>query len=184
MKGVIFTELLDLVEDRFGYDAVDSMIGAANLENDGAFTSIGTYDHRELLKMVVALSMQLDVEVPVLVKAFGKHLFKSFSSKYADKIAGMTSAFDLISNVDGFIHVEVRKIYPDAQLPEFTYERPDGDTLVVKYRSQRPFADVCEGLIEQCVEHFKENITIVRENKNDDGTAANFILHHHRRETK
>lgn len=176
MKGVIFTELINLVEDQFGYEVVDKMITDAELKNDGAFTAIGTYDHNDLLKMVVSLSSQLDVEVPVLVKTFGKHLFKTFSKQHSEKIAGMDSAFDLIKKVEGFIHVEVRKIYPDAQLPTFEYENINEDHLIVKYRSQRPFADVCEGLIEQCIEHFSEKIAINRNDIEPDGTATDFTL--------
>ena len=176
MKGVIFTELLELVEDQFGYEVVDKMISEAALENGGAFTSIGTYDHGDLLKMVVSLSNQLGVEVPVLVKTFGKHLFKTFSKKHASKIAGMNSAFELIEKVESFIHVEVRKIYPDAQLPTFEYEYLDEDTLIVKYRSERPFADVCEGLMEQCIEHFGEEISISRTDIEPAGTATDFML--------
>ena len=77
MKGIVFTELLELVEEKFGYETVDQIISAANLENDGAFTAIGTYDHNDLLKMVVALSQQVGVPVPVLVNTFGKHLFNT-----------------------------------------------------------------------------------------------------------
>ena len=176
MKGIIFTELIGLVEEKFGYEVVDKMLIRADLTNDGAFTSIGTYDYNDLLKMVVALSNELDVEVPILVKTFGKHLYRVFSEKHSEKIAGLESAFDLIKNVEGFIHVEVRKIYPDAQLPSFEYEQPDKNTLVVKYRSQRPFADVCEGLMEQCVESYGEPIHVQREDIKPDGTAANFTL--------
>ncbi len=177
----MFTELIELVEQRFGYEVVDKMIDDSNLENNGAFTAIGTYDHLDLIKMVTSLSQQLGVCVPDLVKTFGKHLFQVFSTNHADKLAGIASAFELIEKVEGFIHVEVRKIYPDAQLPSFEYEYLDEDVLVVKYRSERPFADVCEGLIEQCIEHFGESISIARADVNAVGTAADFTLTRERR---
>lgn len=176
MKGIIFTEFLGLVEEKFGYEVVDKIISGTGLENDGAFTAIGTYDHRDLLKMVGALSKESGIEVPALVKVFGKHLFQTFSTKHADKIDGMNSAFELIEKVENFIHVEVRKIYPDAQLPTFSHEYKGDDTLIVHYRSERPFADVCEGLMEQCIESFGEEISIQREDVADDGTAADFTL--------
>lgn len=176
MKGIIFTELIDLVQEKFGYEVVDKMINAAQLDNDGAFTSIGTYDHRDLLKMVGSLSEQLDVEAGVLVKIFGKHLFNTFTKKHASTIAGLNTAFEFIENVEGFIHKEVRKIHPDAQLPTFEYEYMGEDTLVVKYRSQRPFADVCEGLIEECILSFKEDIAIDRRDNTPDGRSTDFHL--------
>jgi hypothetical protein len=46
------------------------------------------------------------------------------------------------------------------------------------YRSQRPFADLAQGLIEGCVEHFGEPIDVQRENL--DGlpgeTRVRFLL--------
>ena len=176
MKGIVFTELLELVEEKFGYETVDQIISAANLENDGAFTAIGTYDHNDLLKMVVALSQQVGVPLPVLVNTFGKHLFNTFVKNYGDKISGFDSAFQLLEKVEGFIHVEVRKLYPDAELPTFEYHRPTPEQLEVTYMSTRPFADLCEGLIQQCVAHFGEKIEIGRENLSDDGTRAKFTL--------
>ena len=176
MKGVVFTELMDLVEKEFGYEVVDQMIIDANLDNDGAFTAIGTYDHSDLVQMVVSLSQQTGIEFPVLVKLFGKHLFGVFAKKHIDKIAGMNSAFSVIENVENFIHVEVRKIYPDAQLPNFEYEYENDSTLIVKYRSERPFADLCEGLIEACIANFNDEIELERIDVAHNGTAANFRL--------
>ena len=176
MKGIVFTELLELVEEKFGYETVDKVIASAKLDNDGAFTAIGTYEHSDLLKMVVALSQQTGVEIPVLVNTFGKHLFNKFVEMHSDKIELFENSFSLLEKVEGFIHVEVRKLYPDAELPTFEYQRPSEDELEVKYISTRPFADLCEGLIQQCVEHFGESVEIVREDLASDGTAAVFKL--------
>lgn len=176
MKGIVFTELLELVEEKFGYETVDKMITTAQLENDGAFTAIGTYDHNELLKMVIALSGQTDIAVPILVNTFGKHLFNTFTKNYRDKISNFKTSFELLEKVEGFIHVEVRKLYPDAELPSFEYAHPSPEQLEMTYRSTRPFADLCEGLIQQCVEHFGESIDIQRENLSNDGTSAKFLL--------
>lgn len=176
MKGIVFTELLDLVENKFGYETVDKIITAAELENDGAFTSVGTYDHNDLLKMVVALSRQVDVEVPALVNTFGRHLFQVFSRNHSDKIGMFKSSFELLEKVEGFIHVEVRKLYPDAELPTFSYSHPNEHQLEITYLSTRPFADLCEGLIQQCVVHFDEQVDVQRENLADDGTHARFLL--------
>ena len=176
MKGIVFTELLELVEEKFGYETVDNIISSAELKNDGAFTAIGTYDHSDLLNMVVALSNQTGVAIPVLVNTFGKHLFKKFAEMHADKIDCFDNSFSLLEKVEGFIHVEVRKLYPDAELPTFEYQRPSEDELEVKYISTRPFADLCEGLIQQCVEHFGESVDIAREDLAGDGTAAIFKL--------
>lgn len=176
MKGVVFTEFLQLVEEKFGYEVVDQILQAASPENDGAYTSVGTYDYQELIGMVVALSQQTGVEVSDLVKTFGRFLFGRFVDGYSEQVCGYTNTFELLAHVEDYIHVEVRKLYPSAELPKFEYCRPDDETLEMTYRSSRPFADLCEGLIEECVSHFGENICVRRDNLSDDGTAARFTL--------
>ena len=176
MKGVVFTEFLQLVEEKFGYEMVDSVLLKACPANHGAYTSVGTYDCQELIDMVVALSEKVDIATPELVKAFGKYLFGKFTSGYSEQISGFTTSFELLEKVEDYIHVEVRKLYPGAELPTFSYQRPDENTLVMTYQSNRPFADLCEGLIEECIVHFKEDVLLHRENLNEDGTAAQFTM--------
>ena len=176
MKGIVFTEFLQLVEEKFGYETVDKVLLQVKPDNDGAYTAVGTYDHHELIQLVVALSQETKVAVPDLVKAFGRYLFTKFSTAYADKIFGMKNSFELLEQVEGYIHVEVRKLYPGAELPTFEYERPNEETLHVIYKSSRPFADLCEGLINECVSHFGESISIKRQDLANDGTSARFTL--------
>jgi len=176
VKGIVFTEFLQLVEEKFGYETVDNVLVSAAPKNGGAFTSIGTYDHNDLIKMVVALSEQVGVDVSDLVKAFGGYLFGKFVSGYKEKISGFTSSFELLEQVEDYIHVEVRKLYPEAELPSFAYQKPGDDTLVMTYKSTRPFADLCQGLIEECISYFDDDVSIVRKDLSDDGTAAEFTL--------
>lgn len=163
MKGIVFTEFLEMVEGRFGLAALDQIIGHAQLANDGAYTAVGTYDHQELIQLVSALSELTQVSVPELVRAFGQHLFTRFSVGYPQLFQGVDSTFDFLCRIEHHIHVEVRKLYPDAELPSFTYESGGTDDLVMLYRSRRPFADLAEGLIHGCIEHYGENIEVRRE---------------------
>ena len=41
MKGIIFTEFLDLVEEKFGLAMVDKIIKQSQLESKGIYKSIG-----------------------------------------------------------------------------------------------------------------------------------------------
>jgi hypothetical protein len=178
VKGMVFTEFLEMVEDKFSPDMVDQIIEASDLPSGGVYTAIGSYSYEEMLQLVTELSKQTSIPVPDLVKAFGSHLFARFSVGHAHFFGGAKNSFDFLSGIEGYIHIEVRKLYPDAQLPTFNYEvdasQPDQMTMI--YRSQRPFADLAEGLIHGCIQHFHENITVSRVNLADDGTSAKFIL--------
>ncbi len=45
MKGVVFTEFIEMVEDQFSADMVDDIIDDAQPPSGGAYTAVGTYDH-------------------------------------------------------------------------------------------------------------------------------------------
>lgn len=163
MKGIVFTEFLEMVERQYGLSMADQIIDAAQLDNDGAYTAVGTYDHHELLSLVQALSEVTGIGVPNLVEAFGEYLFERFTIAFPAFIQGSDSALAFLLGVDRYIHVEVRKLYPDAELPTFTYETELPDKLVMTYQSRRPLADLAEGLIRGCIKHYGDNITLARQ---------------------
>jgi hypothetical protein len=163
MKGVIFTEFLEMVEQQFSIETADRIIEASDLSTDGAYTSVGTYDHAELLQLVSALSGETDLPVPDLVRGFGKHLFGRFHALYGQFFEGPHTTFSFLSSVHSYIHVEVRKLYADAELPTFDCEVGDDTHMVMIYRSKHPFSDLAEGLIAGCADHFGESIEIRQE---------------------
>ncbi len=178
MKGIVFTEFLGLVESRFGYDVVDEIIQAADLPNDGAYTSGGTYDFRELARLVDALSQSTATPQSELTKAFGSYLFQRFLQGFPAMFEGVSDAQTFLLRENDVIHVEVRKLYPDAELPSFDYVKDDASqSLEMRYDSARPFADLAEGLILACIEHFGNEMHVRRDDCGAaDGTSARFVL--------
>lgn len=177
MKGVVFTEFLEMVEETFSIETADRIIEASDLSTDGAYTAVGTYDYEELAQLVTHLSRETDTPVAELLRAFGRRLFGSFHRLYPGFFEGIASAFDFLQRVESYIHVEVMKLYGDAELPTFAYEMRSPDELVVEYRSTRPLADLAEGLIEGCIAHFAEGVRIDRSDHTDDGeTRVRFVL--------
>lgn len=164
MKGVVFTELLKMVEESHGFDMVDTIIEKSDLPSGGAYTAVGTYDHTEAVSLVVNLSKETDVAVPELLKAFGEYLFNTLATSYPQFIERADNALDFLEQVEDYIHVEVRKLYPDAELPTFSCSRPHSpDELHMTYESGRHLEDLCEGLIRGSLKKFNSNATIKRE---------------------
>ena len=60
MLGMIFTELLELVENKYGYQVVDQLLANDQLPSQGIYTAIGSYDHSELLVLAKQLSEIVD----------------------------------------------------------------------------------------------------------------------------
>lgn len=178
MKGMIFTEFMEMVEQQYGLAVVDRIIDAAALDNDGAFTSVGNYHHEQMLRLVQALSEASDTPTEQLLQAFGKWVFlRLFAAHYGQFFVEPRTVFDFLSGIESYIHVEVRKLYPDAELPTFEIERPAEARLLMVYRSQRPFAHFAHGLIQGCVTHYGEQVDIHMQDLSEGrGTAARFEL--------
>ncbi len=176
MKGMVFTEFMEMVEVTWSLDMADALIARSQVESGGAYTAVGTYPHAELFALVSALSMETGVAVSELVRTFGKHLFGRFALAYPRFFLGMNSSFQFLGGIDCVIHAEVRKLYPDAELPTFVVEAGD-NRLSLTYYSEHPLADLALGLIEGCVAHFGDAVTVRREAFNNmPGAQARFVL--------
>jgi hypothetical protein len=161
MKGLVFTEFLEMVESKFSPAMVDDIIDDADLPSGGAYTAVGTYPHSDMLALVQSLSKETRLPIPALVKIFGQHLFGRFVELYPSFFQDTHNAFDFLDSIENYVHTEVRKLYPDAELPTFDTSRSADDSkLVMVYRSNHPFASLAEGLIEGCLSHFNEKAQV------------------------
>ncbi|MGH1456840.1 MAG: heme NO-binding domain-containing protein [Alphaproteobacteria bacterium] len=168
MKGIVFTELFEMIEHLFGEDMIDNILDDCELETGGAYTTVGTYNYKELIEIVGALSKHTNIPFRELVKKYGNHLFFRFHEIMPEFFEEPKSAFEFLESVHGYIHVEVKKLYPDAALPSFETQRNTDDVLTMIYKSQCPFADFAEGLMVGCIEFYKESITIESTDFNTD----------------
>lgn len=152
-----------MVENKFGMNMVDQILEDAELPvSKGAYTAVGTYPHEEIVSLVMQLSKHSGIPPNELLKIYGEHLFSRFHELYPGFFEGATDAFAFLGEIDQYIHVEVRKLYPDAELPKFDCEQPDENTLLMHYESGRHMEDFAEGLIRGCLQHFNEDAEITR----------------------
>ncbi len=164
MLGIIFTTLLDMVEDKMGYALVDELLLSTKLE--GSYTGVGHYDFNELLKIVVALSEKTGIAIPDLLEAFGEYLFGKLMQGHASLLPDDISMIDLLSELDSNIHVEVLKLYPNATLPTFSIINKSHSHIDLLYRSPRQLEQLAVGLIKGCADYFDETCEISLETMN------------------
>lgn len=175
MRGLVFTEFLDFVEATAGPEMVERMIDASDLESGGAYTSVGTYDHGEILKMLGFLHNATGQDVSAMVHGFGENLFGQLVEAHPGIVENGIEFLDFLAGIETHIHSEVRKLYPLAELPVFEVKPLPPDGLVLTYRSSRPFADLAHGMLAGAGKYFGEAIRITREDLlNDGGYAARF----------
>ncbi|MBT0958488.1 heme NO-binding domain-containing protein [Alphaproteobacteria bacterium KMM 3653] len=160
MKGVVFVELLSMAETLIGEDAVDDVLDATELASGGAYSAVGNYPCSELMALVGAFSAHTGHSVAFLQTTFGKWIFDKFAESYTVFFEGKTDAFTMLESIEGEVHVEVRKLYPEVELPRFETNRVDANTLEMVYASERPLVDFCQGMIEACLIHFGQEAVI------------------------
>lgn len=176
MKGMIFTEFLEMVEDKFGFDMVDSIIENAKDPNNGAYTAINTYSHTQLVDLVVELHKKTNIPLPDLLSIYGRHLFSKLAENYPTLLEGVTDPFVMLVDIEVLIHTEVRKLYPEANPPKFYGKILDEKTLELNYESHRSMGDVAVGLILGCGDFFNVPLEVKQTSVSDDGKKVGFII--------
>ena len=160
MKGIVFTEFSEMVESEFSPEILDEIITECDLASQGAYTSVGTYDYTEMIQLVSKLSEKTSIPVDDLLFAFGTYLAKRFAALFPSFFDEAKNVFSFMKSLDNHIHVEVNKLYPDAELPKFKFDDSDPTCLIMEYISKRGFAMFAFGLLTGVINYYNEAIEV------------------------
>jgi hypothetical protein len=176
MKGVVFTEFLDMVEETYSLAVVEAVIATSDLPSRGAYTAVGTYDSAEMDRLVSALSHEVDTPPADLLQAFGTRLFRRFCEMYPGFFPADQDIGDFLDGLESRIHSEVRKLYPDAATPTVDTRHDADGTIVLTYTSPRELPDLAEGLLRGAIQHFEANVDLSREELGGEPSTTRFTL--------
>ena len=158
MKGLVLTFFEDMVIEDYGLDTWTSILEEAGLE--GAYTAAMNYPDEEIIQLVEKLSGITGVAGDALVTVFGTRMFPRFVERYPQFIDEKQDLLGFLHSVNDVIHMEVRKLYPEAALPEFEYDWPAANVLLMKYKSSRQLCSLALGLIQAAADHYRTGCTI------------------------
>ena len=174
---MVFTELLEMAEGALGEEVVDEVLDGLALQGGGAYSAVGSYPCSELFQIVGALSGRTGISGDELQRQFGNWMFKRFSVTYPEFFKGKENALDMLDAIETEVHVEVRKLYPDAELPSFATTWRNDRELLLDYASSRPLVAFCHGLIEGCIAYFGQPATLRQSRQLEgEGHAATFLI--------
>ena len=176
MKVIIFKELLEMVEDKFGFEIANKILDDPIVKNNGEYSNVGTYPFEELLTIVINLNKATEIPVNELLVTYGKHLSDMFLRNYTVFFDHHDSLFSFLSSIESVIHVEVLKLYNDASLPKFNYSNVQSRQMIMIYKSERALHDLAEGLIIGCSEIYNESTVINKEMIKEDDTEVKFTI--------
>lgn len=160
MKGIVFILLNQFIDQALGEDAWDTLLDIVEPDSGGAYTAVATYPDEELFSLVTTACEKHQLDFKDTVKAFGNFMFPPLAEKYPNFIKKDMKLKDFLLSINDVIHVEVRKLYPEAGLPDIQYEETEDNLLTIIYDSPRKLCFLAEGLIEGAAQHFEESIKV------------------------
>lgn len=154
MLGLVFCEFSDFVEEAFGEAALDEILSLDGLASGGVYTRVGVYPHQEMFALVKGAAAQAGLPATEILVRFGRHLAGRFTEGFPEMFAAAPTLIELLASVDQKIHVEVRKLYPDAELPRFDVRSMSADQIELEYTSHCRLEHLAQGLIEGVAAHY------------------------------
>lgn len=160
MKGIVLIKFGEFVEQSWGTPFWEELIDEADLPSEGVYTSVATVDDSELLDLIALLVKKKNITPQQAQIEFGKWVFTELLSLAPAETHSFNDVFEFLYGVQNLIHVEVKKLNPDAILPEFDFLEETANRLVFEYRSPRLLCRFCEGLIVGLAEHTQQQVNI------------------------
>ena len=176
MHGQMFREFLVFAEDATSSGFVDDMICAVQPAGRQIYDAPGPHDVNDLIAMMDFLARRTGYEPSELCYDFGWRLFQRFTVHHPDLFIDQTNALDFLQGIEAHIHDQVRALVPKSNPPRFEVTRSRANELVMHYQSDRPFADLCAGLIDAALDHFKAAGQVRRRAVGDGKTEAVFTI--------
>lgn len=155
---------------------VDKIISQSELDSGGIYTSVGTYEFSEMLQLISHLSQNTDISVDNLLMVYSEHLFKALIKAHPNLVEHYKDPMNLLASIENHIHVEVQKIYPEAQLPTFELEERTDTKMVMVYKSDKALYMLGKGLMLETFKLFNVSANVEFEKLNNEGTEVRFFI--------
>ena len=172
MKGIMFNILEDFICENWGDEKYEEILALCPLKTKEPYVGPGSYPDSDLTTIAAQASDVLGVPLNEALRLLGAFAFTKFAEKFPEFIEHTTSARDFLLTVDSVIHVEVKKLYPDAVTPKFSYQDLSESQLIIVYRSHRRLCALMEGLIDGVANHFGTKIQHIQRKCVCQGHAA------------
>lgn len=158
MKGIIFNVTEKAVTELLGEDAWDDLLDDAGLNGD--YTALGTYPDEDLLALVSAAATKTGHDPADVQRLVGRQALPHLVASMSDFLDPDLDVLAFLESIHSIIHVEVKKLDPNAKPPDVIPERISDDELHLTYRSERGLSPLAEGLILGAGDHYNEPVTI------------------------
>lgn len=110
------------------------------------------------MAVVTKTTEKLGITLTEALHSFGRFCFPKFAKKYPNLVTPYKNPKEFLKSVHSMVHIEVKKLYRDAEPPDFFYKEPADNRLIIEYSSKRKLCHFMEGLIDGVADYFKSPI--------------------------
>ena len=172
MKGIIFNLFEEFLDDTQGAGIYEQVIASAHLDtpDPDLMVAPGTYPDADFEAILNAAADHCRTDGDDLLRAFGRYALPLLAQRYPLFFTPFDHPRDFLKQTGMVHHVEIKKLYKDAQTPAFAC-REDGDALVLRYDSERALCPPVEGLITGLGDYYQVPIQASHERCHRQGAA-------------
>lgn len=176
MKGIFFTEFLEMTEKNFGVDITEKIISELGVGNNGVYEAEIGYPCAQFVELCQLLGLEIGNSSTDVAKNFGEYLFSRLVILFRPSFAGNSNIFEFLDQVDDFIHEKMQDSFPALQIPNFRTLKINENTFQISYRTEKILVDLAIGLLMGCQRFFNEELTLNTEYISDRSKLVCFTL--------
>jgi hypothetical protein len=158
VKGIIFNLAEEVVVREHGEAVWDDILDEAGLS--GSYTSLGSYPDADLFAIVTAAAARLGTDPDSVLRHVAEGAMPLLAERYPHFFAPHQDTCSFVLTLNDIIHPEVRKLYPGAGVPTFTYDRLDANTVTMGYASERRLCQLAEGFVRGAARHYGQAVAL------------------------
>jgi hypothetical protein len=161
MKGIIFNLAEEVVVGGHGDDVWDDVLEGAGVS--GSYTSLGSYPDADLMAIVASAARLLGIGEAAVLRHVAEGAIPMLAVRYPHFFTSHRDARSFVLTLNDMIHPEVRKLYPGADVPNFTYQLHGEDAVTLTYESGRQLCALAEGFITGAATYYGQQVVIAQE---------------------
>ncbi|GEK09610.1 heme NO-binding domain-containing protein [Pseudoalteromonas sp. McH1-7] len=159
MRGVVFRGLEELAIETIGMQEWDELL-ETYAPQGRVYVSPTAYPDEELFALAQGVASKLDKPLTEVLAIFGQSLFGFLAKKHVGISSKFSSFEELVVSIDSVIHMEVKKLYDEPNLPSITTTIENDKTIILKYKSNRKLCFCAEGLLHGAAQHYNRVLRI------------------------
>ncbi len=146
MSGLIFVSFIQMIEENFGLEILQTIIEKGKLKSEGVYVRGDSYDKKEFFILLNALSSEINMSKRDILKMYGESLSDYLNDTYPEFFEGKNLKSVLL-NLNNVVTKDLKLIYRDIYLPVVNINEDGTKKVVIEFVCSAGREDVLEGFI-------------------------------------